>query len=208
MRWPITEKYPRCDMKRFALALLFLIGLAFPAAAQPPSPTELVKERVSAVLDVLKSDEYRQADAKKRMDMLKAKAIDYFDKEEIARRSLGANWKKFSPEQQQEFIRLYEEFLKQRYLSEIGDYDYEGEQVRYIGERLEGNKARVETVVMTSDKEIPIDYSLKRSNGDWKVYDVRIEKISMVKNYRAQFSEILANGTPEKLLDTLRQRIQ
>jgi phospholipid transport system substrate-binding protein len=130
-----------------------------------------------------------------------------FDEMEFSRRTLTRNWKKFSPKQQEEFVNLFEQVLEKAYLDKILDYSNE-KIVFYKETMIPEDKAEIQSKIVTSSKEIPIDYRMILKDGKWKVYDVVVENVSLVQNYRTQFNEILADGTPEQLLQTLRKKVK
>jgi len=119
---------------------------------------------------------------------------------------LGRHWRKLSPATRKEFVDLFTELLKSTYLARV--HEYSGETVHYKKEMVKGNKALVKTVVVSKGKEIPVDYKMvNRGEGSWRVYDVIIEGVSMVRNYRSQFSSILQKKKFADLLDQIRDRI-
>jgi phospholipid transport system substrate-binding protein len=130
-----------------------------------------------------------------------------FNEVELSKRALGGNWNKLNATQQQEFIQLYRQVLEKAYIDKI--LSYTNEKIVFAKESmLAGNQAEVQTKVITSSKEIPIFYRVILKNGDWKVYDVVIENVSLVQNYRSQFNDILAKNTPDQLLEILRKKVK
>ncbi len=128
-----------------------------------------------------------------------------FDFTELSKRSLGQNWDKFNPDQQKEFIRLYRSLLEETYSDKITSYT--DEKIVFKKDvSLSEKTVEVQTTIVTKTSEVPIYYRLIEKNGNWKVYDVVIEGVSLVSNYRTQFREILASKTPETLLETLRKK--
>jgi len=131
---------------------------------------------------------------------------EFFDFTVLSRLTLGRYWKQFTPTQQKEFIKLYRTLLENVYMDRILEYNNEkivfGKEILFTDK-----KAEVESNIVTSTKQIPINYRMVLRGKEWKVYDVVIEGISMVSNYRSQFNEILANQSPDELLDTLRKRV-
>jgi len=129
-----------------------------------------------------------------------------FDYTELSRRALSRNWRKLNKEQQEEFTKLFSKLLGNIYMSRI--LKYSDEKVIYSQEKmLSEDKAEVETNIVTASKEIPITYRLILINGEWRVYDVVIEGISLVANYRSQFRQILADNSPQALLDMLKKKV-
>ena len=129
-----------------------------------------------------------------------------FDFEELSKRTLGREWKKMKAEQQNEFVQLFRKLLQGVYADRL--LAYSDQKILFDKEtELKKGSAEVQSYLQTSDgKKIPLFYRLTDKSGSWKVYDVIIEGVSMVKNYRTQFREILAKDSPEKLLEILRDK--
>jgi phospholipid transport system substrate-binding protein len=182
--------------------MIFLAAL--PAYAGPPLDT--VQTNVNKVLEVLR-DPKLQGEAAKGIKKEKLEAIyeQMFDEVELAVRTLGANWAKLNPAQQQEFIRLYRRILEKAYIDKI--LSYTDEKIIFSKESmLSNNQAEIQTKIITSSKEIPIFYKVIQKDIAWKVYDVVVENVSLVQNYRSQFNSILAKNTPEQMLENLRKK--
>jgi phospholipid transport system substrate-binding protein len=195
-------------MKRLSVGLsilmLFLISLPVYAGA----PLDAVKINADKVLDILRDPKLKAASAKEmKKDKLRAVYVNMFDEVELSRRSLGMNWNKLNTAQRQEFVKLFEQVLEKAYADRI--LSYTNEKIEFTKESMiSGNLAEVRTKVITASKEIPIYYRVILKNGAWKVYDVTIENVSLVQNYRTQFSDILAKNTPEQLLEILRKKVK
>jgi phospholipid transport system substrate-binding protein len=184
--------------------VVFLI--VFVSQVYGGTPLETVEKRVTAALSVLsdpalKGDSAKEAKEKK----LWAIADAMFDYQGLSKRTLGKSWTKLNPKQQKEFTDLFSTHLGNIYLDRI--MAYSDEKVVFDKEKKKEDRALVYTRVVTSTKEIPLDYRVVLVNGDWKVYDVVIEGVSLVKNYRSQFREMLKKKDPEHLLDTLRKKV-
>lgn len=129
-----------------------------------------------------------------------------FDFTEMAQRSLGSTWRRISPGEQQEFLKLFTQLLEESYASNIESY--RGEKVLYGHEFEEKEFAEVDTKIITNrGEEFAINCKLHELNGDWKVYDVVIENVSIVNNYRSQFNSLLAKHSFAELLDRIRERL-
>jgi phospholipid transport system substrate-binding protein len=189
---------------------LAVIGLAMalslPAILQAATPTESVRETVDNILAILKDPALKGEQKKKeRREKLKEVIYRRFDFTEMAKRSLGSEWRRHSPEEQKEFVQLFRELLENAYLDKIESYN--GQEVRYLKERVDNNYAEVDTkLVDNKGQEFSIVYRLYNSGGDWKVYDVVIEDISLVNNYRAQFSRVLAKSSYAELVDRMKKK--
>ena len=186
------------------ILMLFLAALPVYAGA----PLDQVQTNVNKVLDVLRDPKLKAESAKKiKKEKLEAIYEQMFDEVELSRRALGGNWNKLNATQQQEFIQLYRQVLEKAYIDKI--LSYTDEKIVFAKESLlAGNQAEVQTKVITSSKEIPIFYRVILKNGVWKVYDVVIENVSLVQNYRSQFNDILAKNTPDQLLEILRKKVK
>jgi phospholipid transport system substrate-binding protein len=129
-----------------------------------------------------------------------------FDGVELSMRTMGANWAKLNPAQQKEFVQLYRQILEKAYINKI--LAYTSEKIVFPKEiMLSNSQAEVQTKVITSSSEIPISYKVILKGGSWKVYDVVVENVSLVQNYRSQFNAILAKNTPDQLIDILRKKV-
>ena len=193
-------------MKRVLLGLCVLTLLIFPRHAKAGVPLDTVETHVKEVLDVLR-DPALQGEANKKVKEEKIEAIanEMFDYVALSKLTLGRSWRDFNTEQQKEFVSLFRTILKKAYMDKI--LSYTNEQVLFDRDiMLSENKAEVQTRIITKSAEIPIDYRVYLHDGKWKVYDVVVEGISLVQNYRTQFREILANNPPEEVLKILREK--
>ena len=197
-------------MKRSLVVLIIaLVALKLSAvSAFAASPLETAQTQVDRVLEVLR-DPALKAESAKAAKEKKIWAIldNVFDNTELSKRTLAQNWKKFSPDQQKEFIGLFGKLLGSVYMDRI--ISYKDEKVVF-GKvtNLSDKTAEVQSEVVQSSKSIPIHYRMILENGEWRVYDVVIEGVSLVQNYRTQFREILTNKSPEDLLKTIREKVR
>jgi phospholipid transport system substrate-binding protein len=192
---------------------LFFFSVVFPFfLAVPPSqalagePTVQVKQTVDAVLDVLRNKELKKPEkTEQRRTKIRQVVSGRFDFAEMAKRSLAQHWKKRTPEEQKEFVPLYTDLLENTYIRKIERY--ENEKVVYLDEKIEGDHATVKTnIVTTKNAEIPIEYRLLKEGDQWKAYDVVIEGVSLVNNYRNQFNNIIRSGSYEELVKRLKNK--
>jgi phospholipid transport system substrate-binding protein len=189
-------------MRRIVFSTILLTSLLFAPALAAEEPMEMVKENVNKVLDVLRN---KSLSREAKTDRLEAIYKTMFDEVELSRRSLGRNWNKLNPEQQKEFISLFRQILENAYIDRI--LAYTNEKIEFLKEVKAGaDRAEVRTQVITSTGQVPIYYRVIRKDGNWRVYDVIIENVSLVQNYRSQFRSILARGSTEELLETVRKR--
>lgn len=194
-------------MKKHVLKIVPVVMLLFiPVSVYAGAPSETVKGHVDRVLDVLRDPSLKGAAQEKvKKDKIRFISEKMFDYTELSRRTLGQNWKKFKAEQQQEFIELYKSILEGAYIDRI--MSYTDEKIIVTKENpLSEKTAEVQTTIVTKKADIPIYYRVIQKGSEWRVYDVVIEGVSLVSNYRIQFAQILSNKSPEGLLDSLRKK--
>ncbi len=169
------------------------------------SPAEQIKQTTDAVLSVV-TDDALDRDAKRQRitDLLR----DGFDFRTMSKLTLGLNWRKATPEQQERFVNLFTEVLKWTYVTRIEDYS--GERVEYGGERMtKKDRAEVETFIVTKNgTRIPITYKVHLSGERWRAYDVVIEGVSLIRNYRGNYRVIVKNDGFDGLFEIMAQKIQ
>lgn len=183
----------------FRLCAIPLLMAAMAGPVLAGQPTDTLSASVDRIIALLADPAYKNPDTRPAMRAKLITAIDgLFDMKELSRRALGSDWNKFSPDQQGRFVTAFGQLLQNTYLDKIESYT--DEKVQYLKEQALGDgKAEVATKVIGKGKEIPIAYRLM-DRGGWRVYDVVIEGVSLVQNYRSQFGQILANETPDVLI--------
>jgi len=195
-------------MKRltFGGVILAVLLLAFPVYAD--TPLGAVQTNVNKVLDVLRDPALKAETAKEvKKEKLRAIYEQMFDEIELAKRTLALNWNALDPTQRREFVQLFHQVLEKAYMDKI--LSYTNEKIVFDKETsLTENQAEVQTRIITASKEIPIFYRVIQKEGTWKVYDVIVEGVSLVQNYRTQFNEILAKNSPKELLEILRKKVK
>ena len=185
--------------------LLLLLGGVAAQPAMAGGATEAMKHTIDEVLTTIQDKELKQPGrSEERRQRLEKIVGDRFDYQEMSKRSLGAPWNTLSDKDKQEFVALFQTLLTNSYADKIESYS--GEGVKYINERTENDYAEVRTKVLTGKVEIPLDYRLLNKGGDWRVYDVVVDGVSLVNNYRGQFSKILRSSTYADLVDQLRKK--
>ncbi len=133
---------------------------------------------------------------------------DYCDFAEMAMRSLGPNWRQQSPAKQQEFVKLFEQMIFNTYIDRVDTYACGNEKIVYDAETVEGNSAVVKSrVTGYKEKDVTIEYRLRLNNNEWRAYDVVIEGVSLVNNYRQQFNAILARESFDALLQRMQTKV-
>jgi phospholipid transport system substrate-binding protein len=188
-----------------ALMFIFLVPLA--ALSQEQDPRAVVQAHVDAVLKVLANPALKgEKGENKKKQEIRTEARKLFDFVELSRRTLGLSWNRFSLDQRKEFVSLYTQLLEDTYIERITAYS--NEKVTFTNAvPLDANTVEVRSQVSTKTGQVPIYYRMLREENQWRVYDVVIEGVSLIANYRSQFRDILANRSPEALLATLRKRV-
>jgi phospholipid transport system substrate-binding protein len=180
------------------IALLVLMFLSIAPVRATATPTEQVEATVRSVLTIL-----RQHPASETKELEQAIG-ERFDFEEMAKRSLGSHWRDLTPQQQEQFVTLFTDLLKDTYIDEIKAYN--NEKVIFTGERRDGAYAVVQSRIVPKDgPPISVDYRLQLTGDEWKVYDVIIENVSLVNNYRSQFNRVWVNGSFEELIRRMKR---
>jgi phospholipid transport system substrate-binding protein len=189
---------------------MFLIGaflLLYSFNAYAESPIVEIKSTVDQAIQILTNPQL-QGEGKKqeRRKKLREAIFVRFDFQEMAQRSLGAHWQRRTPEEQTEFIKVFSDLLEQTYVDKIESYN--NEKFIYANERIDGRYAEVGSKMRTSKgEEFTINYKLHRVGEDWKVYDLVIENISLMNNYRSQFNRILTNSTYDELVSRIKAKV-
>jgi len=189
-------------IRKYAIySLLFTLSvLVF--AADLSTPTGRVKDSVDKVLTVLKDE---SLDRETRWGKIGIVINDSFDFRSMSQSVLATNWKKASPEERQQFVVFFSQYLEDTYRTKIEAYT--NQKIEFVGETIRGKKAVVETLIITDNTEIPINYKLKNNDGTWFAYDVVIEGISLVNNYRSTFAAIVKNDGMDGLLNDIQSRV-
>jgi phospholipid transport system substrate-binding protein len=198
--------------RHLGMAIIFQVLLAAPMLlmasiheAEAGGATDAMKGTIDEVLKILADKDLKQpAKADQRRQMLEKVVGDRFDYAEMSRRALGSPWATLSDKEKEEFVALFQTLLVNSYADKVESYS--GEGVHYINERTEKDYAEVRTKVLTGKTEIPLDYRLLHKASVWRVYDVVVDGVSLVNNYRGQFAKILRNGTFAEVLDQLRKK--
>jgi phospholipid transport system substrate-binding protein len=187
-----------------AATAVALILCAAPAWAG--APTEQLKRYTDEVLKILDDPKLRGEDqAPQRRAAVRRVALEAFDVTETAKRALGRHWATRTPEERREFTDLFADLLERTYLSRIDQYG--GEKVRYVSESIDGEYAVVRASVVTRrGTEVPVESRLQRHGDRWLMYDVLLENISLVGNYRAQFDQIIRTASYDELVKRLRDK--
>lgn len=182
-----------------------------PATAAAPrtdllTPTDQVRGTVNEITTILKNPALRgEAKKKERRDLLRKPLYARFDFTEMARRSLGAEWRNHSPKEQEEFTQLFTDLLERAYIEQIESYT--NERFIYGKETIDSDFAEVQSRIVTAKgEEYMLNYRLRQAGKEWKIYDVVVENISLVNNYRSQFNRIISNQSYDELIRRLRDK--
>jgi phospholipid transport system substrate-binding protein len=186
---------------------IFTLCLGFPSFAPAGEPLELVRAAVDKAVQILKDPKLQPADKKKeRIDRLKEAVNPIFDYQEMAKRALGAHWRRRTPAEQEEFVILFRDFLEGIYSDKLDLYG--GEKVLFGRQTVDEDFAQVEsTIINPKGEEIAVNYKLRRVNGKWKVYDAVVENISIINNYRSQFDRVISGSSYQELVKRLREKV-
>lgn len=168
--------------------------------------TAQVKETVDKVISLSQDKNLKKpGKAAERRAAIRKVISQRFDFEEMARRSLAVAWQQRTPQERKEFVGLYTDLLERSYMKRIEGYS--NEKIVYLDEKIDGTYAVVRTKIITDrNVEIPIDYRLLDRNGKWLVYDVVIEGVSLVNNYRTQFSKIIRTSSYQELVKKMKNK--
>lgn len=173
-------------------------------AAGRSGPLQAVTSSVSRVLAIVRSQPADAAESGKRQADIRQAAVELFDFDEMSRRLLGQRWTDASPEEQQDFVVLFTDLLQGAYLGTIGNYPLA--TITFQGEIISGSYAKVQSRMAAGKGEVAIEYRLVERDGRWAVYDVAVDGVSLISNYRSQFNTILKRMSFAQLLDRMRNR--
>ena len=187
-------------MKRFVVMALLLVFCG--SAMALPEPQARVERMVDSVLEVLQNPELNPAQKKQRVS---GRVQEFLDVTSITRRTLGNYWDGATDEQRRRFADLFIQVLEGTYLNRIEDYS-DG-AVRYLKQRVKDDKAIIDTVITAQELEIPVQYMMIYSEGVWQVFDVVIEGVSLVRNYRSSYGEIIRREGYEGLFARMEQKV-
>jgi len=185
--------------------LVLIAGLAIPVMAG--EPTEKIKQTTDKILSITADPALKDSSkTEERRRQIRLAVDERFDWEEMARRSLARYWAQRTDQEKKEFVRLYADLRERTYMSKVESYS--GEKVRYEGETMDRDYATVKVKIITQKNiDIPVEYRLKKVGNDWLVYDVSIEGVSLVNNYRTQFNSIITQSSYQNLVKKLKEKI-
>ncbi len=198
MRWR------RCRLAVAAVLAVALVSVAAPARAG--APTEQLRAQIDRVVKTLEDPELKkEGRARERRRAIRKIAEEIFDFGETAKRSLARHWQARTPAEREEFVALFTDLLERSYIGKIELFN--GEKIAYVGEQVDGDQAVVRTRVITKQgTEIPVDYRMLRRGDRWLVYDVVIEGVSLIANYRTQFNKIIQTSSYQELVKKMKTK--
>ncbi len=187
--------------------VILLLGTGGFSWARAGDPLEVVKTAAEKAVQILQDPKLKSNDKKQeRIERLKEALNPIFDYDEMAKRALGAHWRRRTPAEQEEFVKLFRDFLEKIYSDKVNLY--EGQKVSFGRESIEKDFAEVDsTVISTKGEEISVVYRLRRSGGKWRVYGALVENVSIINNYRSQFDHIISKYSFDELKKLLREKI-
>lgn len=190
--------------RRFVLivtALLLCVNSAWAGA-----PTDQLKEFIDKAARILEDPALKRA-ATERRAAIRNVVEDIFDFSETAKRALGLHWRNRTAAERKEFVTLFKDLLERTYISKIELYG--GEKIVYIGDAVDGDHATVRTKIITKQgAEVPMDYRMLRRGDRWPVYDVFVEGISLISNYRTQFNRIIEASSYQELVKKMKAKLE
>ena len=199
----MNGKIRRIGIKIFIVA----VSLGLPRFVQAGEPLQVVRTSVDKAIQILKDPRLQSQDKKReRVDRLREALQSIFDYEEMAKRALGTHWRRRTPAEQEEFVKLFRDFLERIYSDKIDLYG--GEKVRFGREVIDQGFAEVEsTIIRPNGEELAVVYKLRQRDGQWKVYDAVVENISIVNNYRSQFDRVISSSSYQELVKRLQEKV-
>lgn len=186
------------------LGTILVVGTVGTGFSASPAG-EQVKATIDQVIEVLRDPKLQGAGKKaERREKLRQIVLPRFDFAEMAKRALGNNWNRY-PDKQQEFVTAFKQLLEETYADQIELAG--GDKVVYLNERTEKDYAEVDTkVISPKGEETPMTYKLHPVGSDWKVFDIVVENISIVNNYRSQFNRVLSNASLDELIKRINEK--
>ncbi len=193
--------------QRIRILIVVLVSATNLARARAGEPLEVVKTAADKAIQILQDPKLKSPDKKQeRLERLKEAVNPIFDYDEMAKRALGAHWRRRTPAEQEEFVKLFRDFLEKIYSDKVNLY--EGQRVTFGRETIDNDFAEVESTVITrKGEEIGVVYRLRRSGGQWRVYDALVEHVSIINNYRSQFDHIISKYSFDELKRLMREKI-
>lgn len=196
-----------CDVRIIVIAAVLGMSLGGAGEVRAGAPTEQLRTSVDRVLQIVEDRALKQEGrSQERRAAIRQVADQIFDFEEMTRRALGAHWASSTPAQREDLVRLFSTLLERIYIGKIESYS--GERVTWLGETADADFATVRTRIVGKQAAVPVEYRMHRRDGRWRAYDVTIEGISLIANYRAQFNQIVLTSSHAGLVAALRAKCE
>ena len=196
-------------IKVFLLSLIVFSLAALPAFAAPMTARQTAEAGAERILGLLSDPAFKTPEGKPAIRAkVEEELLNLFDFEEFSTRTVGPTWRQFTPQQKEDFKTAFTDRLRNTYIGTLDEYN--GQKVRFTGEVSGGNGKRVEVQMefLADQKVYPVAFRMLEKNNRWVVYDVLIEGISMIKNYRDQFRDILNKNNPQELIDRVKVKAE
>jgi phospholipid transport system substrate-binding protein len=190
------------------LLIFFFLFFTVPSFVMAGEPTDRIKVASDKLIAIVFDNSLKTPEMKDKRDQMVTEIVDgLFNWEEFSRRALARNWNKQTDSEKKYFIFLFKQLIQRTYMAKAGQYS--GGKVVFLDEKIEGDYGNVSTQILTSaGTQIPVEYRVMKKDGVWWVYDVNIEGVSLVNNYRSQFNNILIKSSFEDLLNRLKENIE
>ena len=187
---------------------LILSFLLVPLTASAGEPTDSIKAVTDRLLAIVSDNGLKTPDKKEERDRLIMETVDgLFNWEEFSKRTLAKNWNRRTIEERKDFVSLVSQLIADTYMEKT--YQYSGERITYLDEKVEGNYGKVTSLFNTSNgTQIPVEYRIMKKDNSWRVYDLYIAGASLVGNYRSQFNSIITGSSYEELVRRLRSKLK
>ncbi len=185
---------------------LLILCLLIPAPLSAGGPTDQIRDAVEKAIAIIKDPELKTEQKRdERLNRLRKVIYPRFDFAEMSKRVLGFHWRRLTPSERKEFTRIFTDLLEQSYIRYIDSYNED--KFIFLKEKRDGRYAEVGTRILTSKgEEFSVNYKTHLVNGEWKIYDIVAENISMVNNYRSQFKRVLSKSSYEELVSRINKK--
>ena len=195
---------PTCLWRRVTLFFLLLV---VPVPSLAGEATDQIKKTTDKIIAILRDPALKAPEKSSEKIRLLRNAVDeQFDWQEMSRRTLARHWARRNNKEKKEFIELFGNLLERTYMDKVGDYA--GERAIYRGEKVEGDYGVINVMIVGhQDREIPVMYRMKKKGGKWYVYDVSVEGVSLINNYRTQFNSIILSSSFEGLIEKMKAKV-
>ncbi|MDQ1333495.1 MAG: phospholipid transport system substrate-binding protein [Thermodesulfobacteriota bacterium] len=196
----------RCD-RSIIVAVALLMALAVSSVSVAGEPTEDIRKTTDRIIAIVTDPGLKEADkAREKSRQIRSVVDERFNWEEMSKRTLARHWKDRTQNEKEEFIDLFGKLLERTYLDKVEGYS--GEKVLYVDEKVQENYAIVGVRIVTKQEtEIQVDYRLQKKGEEWLVYDISIEGVSLINNYRKQFDSIMTRSSYTGLIEKLRSKV-